>query len=74
MSEGPTVHELFAALERLERLERRERFVSDRLEVISERVAAFPNEVSLRAQAEFAAEHAELRKQIASLRERLNVA
>jgi hypothetical protein len=71
MSEGPTVHELFAALERLER---RERFVSDRLEVISERVAAFPNEVSLRAQAEFAGEHAELRKQIASLRERLNVA
>jgi ABC-type phosphate transport system auxiliary subunit len=71
MSEGPTVHELFAALERIER---RERFVSGRLEVISERVAAFPNEVSQRQQAEFAAEQAELRKQIASLRERLNVA
>ena len=66
----PGIHELFTILLRLER---RERFVRERLDLLHERAGTFPNEVTLRQQAELTAEHESLREQIVALRERLNV-
>ena len=66
----PGIHELFTTLLRLER---RERFVRERLGLLRERAGTYPNEVTLRQQADLTAEHETLREQIAALRERLNV-